>query len=142
MFYGMILTNIVLIGDSHIDQWIYGIHTYLLHKSIYIYFLLVNGLRDIASYRMNRIISQVKIIKSVKMIVLCNFKYNIEFKDSFDFIRNYDRYYVEMQRLLLNYSNNIAVLNDNPHLLTPSYECLNNKKRSPYLIYHYLITKI
>lgn len=121
-------STILLIGDSHVDQWISGIYNYFHKISVVIYFIHVNGMKDISSYRIKHIVEKVKRLEFIELIIMCNFKYNIEFRNDVSFIHNIDRYYIHLQRLLLNYSNNIVVLNDNPHLLTPANNCFSSKE--------------
>lgn len=61
---------------------------------------------------------------------MCNIKYGREFINNNNFINNFDKYYTELQKVLLKFTNRIVILNDNPHLLTSPYNCLNNKNVS------------
>lgn len=125
-----ICSNVLLIGDSHMDQWIAGLYNYFITISVVIYFIDINGMHDISSYKMKHVLEKAKKIKYLELIIMCNFKYNTEFRNDEKFIKNIDRYYIQLQKELLNYSNNIIILNDNPHLLNTAYSCLTKYKKT------------
>lgn len=126
--------KILFMGDSHSDQWINGIYKYFLNRNLLIYHITISGISDIPNMKFENIIEQVRKLKYIELIVLCNFKHNIEFNKRYKFINNFDIYYLTLQKKLLNYSNNIVILNDNPHLNSPAYICLNSKSSYCYCI--------
>lgn len=118
----------LLIGDSHIEQWMTVIYNYFIQYDLIIYFIKITGHEDISSFKIRHIINKVKKITNLELILMCNFRFGIEFKNYIHFINNFNKYYTILQQQILNYTSRIIIINDNPHLLTEAYKCLNKEK--------------
>lgn len=90
--------KILLMGDSHIDQWVNAIYRYYSRKNVLIYYIWINGITDIPNMKIDLIVSAVSEIKNIEAIIMCNFKYNKEFRNDYKTINNFDRFYLILQR--------------------------------------------